>query len=51
MMRHRCPIEDARNTFAYEYAKAVDMELQEGHAFMDWMIAEGRRFEERRASE
>lgn len=51
MKRHRCPIEDARNTFAYEYAKAVDMELQEGHAFMDWMIAEGRRFEERRASE
>ncbi|WP_320265313.1 hypothetical protein [Mesorhizobium dulcispinae] len=51
MKRHRCPIEDARNTYAYEYAKAVDVEIKEGQAFMDWMIAEGNRFEKRRESE
>lgn len=47
MKRRRCPIEDARNTFAYEYAKAMDVELKEGHAFMDWIIAKGRRLEKR----
>lgn len=51
MKRHRCRIDDARGTFAYEYAKAVDVELEEGQAFIDWIIAEGRRFEKRRESE
>lgn len=51
MKRHRCSMEEARDHYAYIYAKAVEEELAEGHAFMDWMIAEGKRFEKRRESE
>ena len=51
MKRHRCSIEEARDHYAYIYAKAAEEELAEGHAFMDWMIAEGWRFEQRRSHE
>jgi len=49
--RHRCSMEEARDHYAYIYAKAAEEELAEGHAFMDWMIAEGWRFEQRRSHE
>lgn len=48
---HRCSVDEARDNFAYEYAKAVDVDLEEGHAFVNWMIAEGHRFERLRALE
>ncbi|WP_143750545.1 MULTISPECIES: hypothetical protein [unclassified Mesorhizobium] len=51
MKVYRCSMDEARDNFAYEYAKAVDVELEEGHAFMNWMIAEGKRFERRREGE
>lgn len=50
-IRHRCTEAEARDHFAYEFAKAVEVEMAEGLAFMDWMMAEGRRYEERRLGE
>lgn len=50
MKRNRFSIEDTRNTFAYQYMK-VNVSLEEAHAFIGWMIAQGRRLEERRAQE
>jgi hypothetical protein len=36
--------QQARNIIGYEHAKANNLELEEGDAFADWLLAEGRRF-------
>lgn len=40
-----CSFEKARCFMGYEHAKAEDVDLEEGDAYMDWLLGEGLRFE------
>lgn len=48
---HRCSCDEARDTLAYEHASAADVDLDEGHAYIAWLLTEGERFERLRALE
>lgn len=48
---HRCSFEDIIPTLAFEYAEAVEVEMDEGQAYITWLFAEGQRFEQLRSAE
>jgi len=48
---HRCSAEDIIPTLAYEYAEAGEDEMNEGQAYITWLLAEGQRFERLRSAE
>lgn len=48
---HRCSVEEMIPTLAYEYAEPLDIDLDEGQAYMSWLLAEGQRFERLRSAE
>ncbi|ESX21183.1 hypothetical protein X767_20760 [Mesorhizobium sp. LSJC264A00] len=48
---HRCSFDEVCDTLAYEYAEPRGIDLDEGQAYLTWLLAEAQRFERLRALE